>query len=67
MFNYEYVGNIHIHSIHSDGTKSYAEIAQRASEAGLDFICINDHEYMKKSHSLADEGFYGNVMLFLGL
>ncbi|MFC1534346.1 CehA/McbA family metallohydrolase [Thermodesulfobacteriota bacterium] len=67
MFNYEYVGNIHIHSIHSDGTKGYAEIAERAAKAGLDFICINDHDYMKSCFSLEEEGFYGDILLLVGL
>jgi hypothetical protein len=67
MFDYEYIGNIHIHSIHSDGTKSFAEIAGKASKAGLDFICINDHDYMKRSLNLNEEGFYGNLLVFSGL
>lgn len=67
MFNYEYVGNIHIHSVHSDGSNSVAEIARKASDANLDFICINDHEYMRRSFNLSAEGFYGDVLLFEGL
>ena len=67
MFNHEYVGNIHIHSIHSDGTKSCAEIAEKAARAGLDFICINDHEYMKRYLGLGEEGFYGDLLLLIGL
>ncbi|MFC1891980.1 CehA/McbA family metallohydrolase [Thermodesulfobacteriota bacterium] len=67
MFNYEYVGNIHIHSVHSDGSNSIAEIAKKASMANLDFICINDHEHMRRSFNLSEEGFYGDVLVFEGL
>ncbi|MFC1867976.1 CehA/McbA family metallohydrolase [Thermodesulfobacteriota bacterium] len=67
MFNHEYVGNIHIHSIHSDGAKGYAEIAERAANAGLDFICINDHDHMKPYLNMDEEGFYGDLLLLIGL
>lgn len=67
MFNHEYVGNLHIHSIHSDGAGSIAELAGLAANAGLDFISINDHDYMKRNLGLEEEGFYGNVMVFVGL
>jgi hypothetical protein len=67
MFNHEYVGNIHIHSIHSDGKKDYAEIAEKATEAGLDFIIFNDHDYMKGGLDLNDEGFYGRIVALIGL
>ncbi|MBW2609063.1 MAG: PHP domain-containing protein [Deltaproteobacteria bacterium] len=67
MFNYEYVGNLHIHSIHSDGAKSVPKIAKSAASAGLDFICINDHDYKKDSLNLDEEGFYGDMLVFVGL
>lgn len=67
MFEFEYMGNLHIHSIHSDGAKKIKEIAESASIAGLDFICINDHEYMMDSFDLGEEGFYGNLVVITGL
>jgi hypothetical protein len=67
MFKYEYVGNIHIHSVHSDGTKDYAEIAGIAARAGLDFIIFNDHDYLKRSFNLENEGFYERVLVLIGL
>lgn len=39
----ELIGNLHIHSTYSDGTGTYAAIADAAIGAGLDFIIINDH------------------------
>jgi hypothetical protein len=67
MFNYEYVGNIHIHSIHSDGRGSYADIAGKAVKAGVDFICFNDHDYMQRYLNLEEEGFYGDLAVLIGL
>lgn len=40
---YVYRGAIHMHTTHSDGTKSAAELSVIAAEAGLDFIMITDH------------------------
>ena len=65
MFNFEYVGNLHVHSHHSDGTSSIAELAQTASKVGLDFIGVNDHEHMAKSLNLTNEGFYGKVLVLM--
>ncbi len=37
------VGVMHVHSIHSDGGASLAEIAAKATQAGLDFVITTDH------------------------
>jgi hypothetical protein len=66
MFNHEYVGNIHIHSYHSDGKGSYAEIAGKAVKKGIDFICFNDHSHMQEYFSLDDEGLYDGLTLIIG-
>ncbi|MFC1840583.1 CehA/McbA family metallohydrolase [Thermodesulfobacteriota bacterium] len=67
MFNIEYVGNIHIHSYHSDGRGSYAEIAGKAAKKGLDFICFNDHSHALDYLNLDEEGLYDNLTLLIGL
>ena len=36
-------GAIHIHSVHSDGSGTAAEIAAAARRAGLDFVVLTDH------------------------
>jgi hypothetical protein len=36
-------GNTHIHSTVSDGTQDFAQLAQRYSGAGYDFLCRTDH------------------------
>jgi hypothetical protein len=66
MFDFETIGNIHIHSDLSDGTSSREEIAEKAVAAGLDFICFNDHDYMMKSLNLDDEGFFGKMVVLMG-
>ena len=67
MFEFEFVGNLHIHSSHSDGSLSVSEIAGYAARAGLDFICINDHDFMTDALHLSEEGFYGDVLVLMGL
>jgi hypothetical protein len=67
MFEHEYVGNIHIHSVRSDGGGTVQEIAQRAEKIGMDFICLNDHAYMTDALHIDEEGFYGKVLVLVGL
>ena len=38
-----YSGGLHVHTVHSDGTLTVAEVSRLAREAGLDFIAITDH------------------------
>ena len=40
---HEIQGVYHIHTTHSDGTKTPAEIAKIASSASIDFIILTDH------------------------
>ncbi|MGM0665408.1 MAG: CehA/McbA family metallohydrolase [Thermodesulfobacteriota bacterium] len=67
MFDYEYIGNLHVHSSHSDGSLSPPEIAGAALGAGLDFLGLNDHDFMTEDLRLEEEGFYGKLLLFKGL
>jgi hypothetical protein len=64
---FECVGNVHIHSLYSDGGGSVADIAQAASKNGLDFIVLNDHEYMTDSLHLEEEGLRGKVLVLMGI
>ncbi len=36
-------GDLHMHTVHSDGTWTIAELIASARDIGLDFICITDH------------------------
>ncbi len=67
MFNFEYVGNLHIHSRYSDGSLKVPEIAALATDLGLDFIALNDHDFMTDDLHLEEEGFHGKTMVFMGL
>ncbi|MBN1487306.1 MAG: CehA/McbA family metallohydrolase [Anaerolineae bacterium] len=58
----EYAGNLHMHSVYSDGAGTYHEIALAAREAGLDFIVITDHNV----HPEGLEGYYGKTLVLTG-
>ena len=67
MFKHEYVGNLHIHSLYSDGGAPVEEIARKAADIGLDFIALNDHSHMIDALHTEEEGFYGSVLVMTGL
>lgn len=66
MFEFEYIGNLHIHTMHSDGGRHIPEIVGSAQRAGLNFIIINDHDFMADTLHLDEEGFYGKVLALVG-
>jgi hypothetical protein len=66
MSDFEYVGNLHVHSLHSDGTATVGAIAEAAALAGLDFVAMNDHSYMCRSLHLEEEGFQAGVLVLMG-
>ena len=45
-------GDLHVHSLASDGVLSVEELAQRARRHGLDFLAITDHNQMATADSL---------------
>jgi hypothetical protein len=61
----EYVGNIHVHTDHSDGGASTQYIAKVARAVGLDFVALNDHSYLTTLHS-EEEGYYKGVLVLVG-
>ena len=64
---FEYVGNLHIHSNRSDGALSVQKIIRTAQKTGLDFIIFNDHNYMINDLGLEDEGFYKDLLVLKGI
>lgn len=62
---HEYIGAGHIHSIFSDGSGNVDEIARAASETGLDFILLSDHNTLRALHE-GYEKFYENTLLLVG-
>jgi hypothetical protein len=62
---FEYIGVIHVHSIYSDGTGTIPEIAKSASELGLDFVMMTDHNTLQPKYD-GYEGWYGDTMIIIG-
>ncbi|MCE1188962.1 MAG: PHP domain-containing protein [Ignavibacteria bacterium] len=62
---HEYIGAIHIHSHYSDGTGSVEEIARAASELGLDYIILTDHNTLRAKDEGAEK-FYDGTLLIVG-
>ncbi|MEC4015331.1 CehA/McbA family metallohydrolase [Streptomyces sp. H27-D2] len=58
-----YRGDCHLHSVHSDGKRTPAEIAAAARTAGLDFITTTEHN-TTSSHR-AWEGLWGDDLLIM--
>lgn len=54
---HEYAGNMHMHTVYSDGEATHAEIARAAIKAGLDFIIVTDHNVWVEGL----EGYYGDA------
>jgi len=62
---HEYRGAIHIHSSYSDGTGKIPDIAGAASDVGLDFLMMSDHNSLKAKKD-GWEGWRSNVMVLIG-
>jgi hypothetical protein len=58
----EIVGNLHSHTVYSDGTGLHGDVALAAARAGLDFAIVTDHNVWVDGV----EGYYGNVLLLVG-
>ncbi len=61
---YCYAGNVHIHSLYSDGSGSIKQIAAAAAEAGLNFIVVTDHETLQ---GLPEESYIDAVAVLVGV
>jgi hypothetical protein len=46
--------NLHIHTVHSDGTGSHQEVAEAALDSGLDAVIVTDHNILVQDQ----EGYY---------
>jgi hypothetical protein len=56
---------VHLHSTHSDGTGTVAEIARDGRRAGVDVVLLTDHDNLDAVH-LGEEGWYGETLLLAG-
>ena len=43
---HEYWGNIHMHTVHSDGTGTFDDLRAAAKDTGLHFIIATDHNVL---------------------
>lgn len=66
-YPFEVVGNLHVHSLHSDGAWTVPEITRAARGAGLDFFILNEHDFMVRSVPLEEEGYCHGVLVLAGL
>ncbi len=62
---YEYVGAIHMHSVYSDGSGLVPDIAKYASEIGLDYVILTDHNTLRALEE-GYEGWYNDTLLLVG-
>jgi len=62
---FEYIGAMHMHSVYSDGSGQVPEIAKAASEVGLDYILLTDHNTLRALKE-GYERWYGNTLLLVG-
>jgi hypothetical protein len=58
----ELVGNMHMHTVYSDGAATHAQIAQAAARAGLDWVIVTDHNVWVQGVA----GYYDTVLLLAG-
>lgn len=56
---HEYRGNIHMHTVYSDGAGQPAELIAAAQRTGLDFIIVTDHNTLVDQQL---EGWHGRVL-----
>src|SRR5689334_10104605 len=52
---------VHLHSTHSDGSGTVAQIARAAERAGIDVVLLTDHDTLA-----GEERWYGDVLVLVG-
>lgn len=62
---FEYVGAMHMHSVYSDGSGEVSDIVKSASEVGLNFILLTDHNTLRALKE-GYEGWHGSTLLLVG-
>ncbi len=55
-------GNLHVHTTRSDGTGTFAQLAEAARRAELDWLIITDHN----TFALEEQGWRDGVLLLVG-
>lgn len=60
---FEYFGNIHMHTTHSDGFGSFDDLIDGAVQGGLDFVFVTDHNVLVREE---EEGYRRGVLTLVG-
>ena len=60
---HEYYGNIHMHTVYSDGTATFDELVRAAAGAGLDYVYVTDHNILVRDD---EEGYRRGVLTLVG-
>ena len=60
---FEYFGNIHMHTTHSDGFGSFEDLVDGAVQGGLDFVFVTDHNVLVREE---EEGYRRGVLTLVG-
>jgi len=63
MTYYEYFGNIHMHTVHSDGDGTFEDLLAGARQAGLDFVYVTDHNVLVRDQ---EEGYRDGILTMVG-
>lgn len=61
--HFEYFGNIHMHTTHSDGFGSFEDLIDGAVQGGLDFVFVTDHNVLVREE---EEGYRRGVLTLVG-
>lgn len=63
-----YAGDLHCHTVHSDGSPTVAELFAAAHDRGLDFLAVSDHNTFTGHHELSDlQDQYDDLLLMRGV
>jgi hypothetical protein len=60
-------GDLHTHTVASDGVHSVEELSWKAARHGLDFLAITDHNQMSAAERLSDAGAASAITLIPGV
>lgn len=61
-----YAGDLHAHTLHSDGAEGIDQLAARAVRSGLDFCAVTDHNTVSHHRLLGSSGRRHDVVLVPG-
>ena len=61
-----YAGDLHAHTVHSDGSESIDQLAARAVRSGLDFLAVTDHNTISHHPLLPAHAARHGVILLAG-